>query len=333
MTELDNLERSSANDPIERQAYEWLARYMVGEMEPGDVDAMKTWFGQSPAHAAAYAEVRRVWHAIGPAAIAVMQHNGKAEPIAVVATAAPKTLSRRGMVAGGLTATAAAAGYLVVRPPLDLWPSFAELTADYRTGTGEQRRVTLADAVSLDLNTQTSVVIRSQAAEAARIELVSGELAVSADTTGSSLTVVAAGGRVVAAKANFNLRCNGSEVRVSCLKGDLEVTQSNIALPLTAGRQIDYGRQGIGTVAAVNPESVTAWQRGILIFDATTVAEVIEEVNRYRPGRIVLMNRDLGQCLLSARLRIAEADKIIVQIVHIFGAKATRLPAGVVILS
>jgi transmembrane sensor len=78
---------------------------------------------------------------------------------------------------------------------------------------------------------------------------------------------------------------------------------------------------------------VTAWQRGLLVFDATPVAEVVEEVNRYRPGRIVLMNNDIGRRSLTARLRIAEADRIVMQIVHIFGAKPTPLPGGIVILT
>ncbi len=53
-------------------------------------------------------------------------------------------------------AIAAAAGYLVIRPPLDMWPSIEELSADYRTGEGEQRKVMLAPDISVELNTQTS---------------------------------------------------------------------------------------------------------------------------------------------------------------------------------
>jgi transmembrane sensor len=333
MTEIDGLDRGLSDDPIKHEAYEWLIRFMSGEMKPADVDAMKTWFGQSPAHAAAYAEVRRVWQAISPAASAVMQHQGRATLFEGAAVAPPRALSRRGLIAGGLAATAAAAGYLVVRPPFDLWPSFAELTADYRTGIGEQRRITLADAVSLDLNTRTSIIIRSQAEDTNRIELVSGELAAFADAAASPLTVLAAAGRVTATKANFNLRCIGGEVRVSCVKGDLEVERPGITLSLAAGQQVDYRGQGTGAVAAMNPDMVTAWQRGQLIFDATPVAEVIDEVNRYRPGRIVLMNNDIARRSLTAQLRIAEADKIVIQIVHIFRAKATPLPGGIVILA
>ncbi len=107
--------------------------------------------------------------------------------------------------------------------------------------------------------------------------------------------------------------------------------RTGLAVALAAGQQVGYGAQGMGAVTVIDPERVTAWQRGMLIFDATPVARVIEEVNRYRSGRIVLMNPEIGRRLMTARLRIAETDKIVVQIVHIFGAKARALPGGLVI--
>ena len=69
------------------------------------------------------------------------------------------TMSRRALLAGGGALAASVAAYAVMKPPLDLWPSFDELRADYRTATGEQRRVTVAD-VDVRLNTQTSIASR-----------------------------------------------------------------------------------------------------------------------------------------------------------------------------
>src|SRR5262249_25414187 len=98
-------------------------------------------------------------------------------------------------------------------------------------------------------------------------------------------------------------------------------------------QQIGYGATGLGPVISIDPDMVTAWQRGMLVFDGTPVAQVIAEVNRYRPGRIILMNQEIGRHLLSAQLRIGDADKIVTQIVHIFGAKVMNLPDGIVVLT
>ena len=62
------------------------------------------------------------------------------------------------MLAGAIVA---AAGYIMVRTPFGLWPSIKRLFADYRTGKGERRKVALTPDVSLELNTLTSVAVRS----------------------------------------------------------------------------------------------------------------------------------------------------------------------------
>jgi transmembrane sensor len=230
-------------------------------------------------------------------------------------------------------ALAASAAYAVVKPPLDLWPSYSELLADYRTGAGEQRQVTLADTVSLDLNTKTSIAVRSQTADMTQIELISGEAALSTGTGSSRLTVVAASGRIVATRSDFNLRCDGSQVSIACLNGSLLVVRDGSTTRLDARQQVSYGDQEISAVTAANPDNVTAWRQGRLIFEGIPVAQIIAEINRYRSGRIMLMNEDIGRRLLTARLRTTETDKIVIQIVHIFGAKARTLPGGIIVLT
>ncbi len=64
----------------------------------------------------------------------------------------------------------------------------------------------------------------------------------------------------------------------------------------------------------------------------TPVSQVIAEVNRYRPGRVILTNETLGQQLFSARLSIKNIDRVIAQVAEIFNARTTELPGGVVLL-
>ncbi len=330
---IDSDETIAGLDPVRREAYEWIARFVGGEMTSAEVGAMKVWFAQSAAHRAAYAEARRVWCSLGPIARESLRASGEAgqDRMAAAGRAAATSFPTRRLVLGG--AIAASAAVLIAKPPLALWPSYGELMADVRTGTGERRQVTLADKVSLDLNTRTSIAVRSQTAAAVQIELLAGETAISTGAGAPPLTAIAASGRIVASEAEFNLRCDNTQVSISCLTGRLTVERNGSKIPLLAGQQIDYGDREIGTVNPINPEIVTAWQRGLLIFDRTPVSEVIAEVNRYRPGRIVLMNNEIGRRLLNARLRVTDTDKIIVQLVQIFGAKERTLPGGIVLLT
>ena len=317
---------------ISDEAYGWIVRFMAGGMSPADLASMKAWYRQSPDHRAAYAEARRVWQSLGPIASESRHRPGEGK-VARVAPSRPGVASRpsRRLFLGG--AMAASAAVLMVRPPLDLWPSYTELMADFRTGAGERQQVALGDSLSLDLNTRSSIAIRTLTAEATRIEMLSGEAAISNGRGAPPLTVVAGSGRIFATDAELNVRCDGGEVIVTCLKGHLDVARDGQTTPLEARQQVAYGSQQTRAVAGIDPAVVTAWQQGVLTFDATPVAQVIAEVNRYRPGRIILMNGDIGRRLLNARIKVAETDKIIVQIVHIFGAKARELPGGVVILS
>ncbi|MCK9919741.1 FecR domain-containing protein [Microbacteriaceae bacterium K1510] len=329
-------EMLAALDPIEREAYDWIARFAGGTMTPAETGAMKAWYGRSPVNAEAYARARRVWNALGPVASA---HTGAAatERIGVRAgdpRMPPAVLvGRRALLGGAVAAAAAAAAYVIVKPPLDLWPAYAELMADYRTGAGEQRQVTFDDAVSLDLNTKTSIAIRTPADDTLELELLAGEAAISTRATSVPLTVIAASGRIKATRSNFNLRCDGSRVAITCLDGTLLVERGAVETPLGARQQVAYDGAGIGAVMAIDPDVVSAWRHGMLIFEAAPVAEVISEVNRYRTSPIVLMNAEIGRRLLTARLKTAETDRIVTQIVNIFGARARFLPGGIVLLT
>lgn len=322
-------------DPIQREAYEWIVRFIGGEMSAADVVAMKAWYGQSAAHAAAYADARRAWNALGPIASVRMRESADAAPTAhnvrEFSPALSANIGRRAFLGGG--ALAASAAYLAFKPPLELWPSYSEWMADYRTGAGEQRRVTLANAVSFDLNTRTSIAVRSQAADATQLELISGEAAISTGASSEPLTVIAASGRITATRSDFNLRCEGPRVSITCLKGNLLVERDGSATTLVARQQVTYGDQAISAVTTIDPDIITAWQHGLLIFESTPVTRVIAEVNRYRSGRIVLMNDEIGRRLLTAQLRTMETHKIVTQIVEIFCAKARAFPGGIIVLT
>ena len=76
-----------------------------------------------------------------------------------------------------------------------------------------------------------------------------------------------------------------------------------------------------------------AWRKGQLVFRQTPLAEVVGEINRYRSGRIMLMNDALGRRLVEARVTLDRIDDLIVLIREAYGARVTTLPGGVVVLS
>jgi transmembrane sensor len=144
--------------------------------------------------------------------------------------------------------------------------------------------------------------------------------------------VIAADGRTIATDARFNVRYDDRGVCVTCLQGRVQVERQAAVSPLLAGQQVMYSERGVGAPVIIDSTAVTAWKDGVVIFDATPIAEVVAEVNRYRRGRIILVNATLGRERLNARFRIENIDRVVGQIEQVFGARATILPGGITLL-
>ena len=76
-------------------------------------------------------------------------------------------------------------------------PSIGDLLADHRTGTGEQKRVTLADGSVVELNTRTSLSVHFTATQR-RLDLIDGEacFSVASDTQRPFIVAAAKGTEV-----------------------------------------------------------------------------------------------------------------------------------------
>lgn len=318
-------------DPLLQQALAWVVRLNSGTATSDDAAALALWRSRSAEHEAAFRDAVRLWRSLGEATRQFVAERGL--PREPERTARPRPLLSRRSLIGGALAASVIGGYLTVRPPFGLWPSLDELSADYRTAKGEQRRVTLSDDVALTLNTQTSIAVRSSPGEP-RIELITGEAAVSAKRQAETpLIVDAAGGRVSAYRANFNVKCLDDVVSVLCLEGSVDVSWKRQRLSVPGGQQVSYSAAGLESASAVDPELARAWQNGLLIVRDWPVSRLVEEVNRYRPGKIVLMNADLGRRMISGTFHLDHLDDVIGQAHGLFGASVRALPGGIVLLS
>lgn len=326
----DPADQSRASEALKLQAMEWLVRLTSGGATAGDVRALEQWRRRSPAHEEAFAIASRLWRSLGPAMEELAQGLG---PTAARRGAATPRLGRRAFLAGALTASVAAAGYALVRPPLGLWPSLSELSGNYRTGTGERRQIATPAGASLELNTRTALNIRSDAAEVDQVELISGEALVATRALPRPIELIAGGGRARGSDAVFDVRWDGGRVRVTGLSGLVRVVHRGEEVVLGENRQVAYDRQGLGPIRAVDSAAVTAWRRGYLVFQDEPLEGVIEEVNRYRPGRIILANPELERRRVTARFRLDRLADVVTHLHEVFGARPRTLPGGLVVLS
>lgn len=305
---------------LEEEARAWLLRLTSGRATTRDAEAFRLWCAQSERHSEAFTRARQLWQALAPAALALQQ---PASP--VVSLPPPRRFGRRTFLGGAIAASLAV---VLVRPWLP--DSLTGLGADYSTEVGEQRRVDFAEGLTLELNTRTRINRRPLGGGVAGIELLEGEVEVLAK---APIRVVAGAGTLDAAGARFNVRAVGEAICVTCLEGSLAVEIRGRSLLLPPGRQLTYDQHGRSEPTAFDPAVVMAWRQQLLVFDDAPLATVIDEINRYRPGMILLVNDDLGRRKVQARFRLDQLAEVAALIRDAYGATVTELPGGVVLVS
>ncbi|MEJ2459389.1 MAG: FecR domain-containing protein, partial [Novosphingobium sp.] len=238
--------------------------------------------------------------------------------------------SRRAFLGGALAASVAGGLFLAGR--FDMVPSLAELRAKYRTGPGERLLVRLEDGATVELNTRTSINLRKDLAIPA-VELISGEAVITSGRSGSA-ALVAGKGTSIGRDGQFTARYTDAETCITCLSGTVQVDWAGEERRLLASQDMRYNDDQIGPVSIqADTTALTAWRNGTLIFRNMPMRQVIEEINRYRDGRVVLVNSALGAHRLSGTYNIDHLDAFFDQAELAIGAKVTRLPGSIVILS
>lgn len=314
-------------NPLLREGIEWLLRLKSGSATEADLNACRSWQAQSPAHAEAFREAVRLRRRLRAAG---MQLLDRPQP----AVQTNGRMSRRALIGGALAASTA--GWLALRPPFDLWPSMgdviADLRADYSTAIGEQRKVAF-DAGSLTLNTQTRLAWQT-IGDAPALVLMDGEALIEIERdTRRAFTVAAGSGiaRIVAGR--INIRSVDHKVQLTCVDGRLQVSHGETSVTLGSRQQVSWDEASLGTVTSVDPQLATAWQSGLLIFRNESLRNVVDELNRYRRGKIILANAELEQRLVNATFHLGQMDGAPLQMQQLLGARARSLPGGIVILS
>lgn len=295
------------------QARDWLILLTSGQATDADAQAFRQWCDLSPAHAQAFEQTKALWHVLKPAAQALQQH------------AHGRQFGRRAFLGG---AVAASAAFFLVR--FTVPGGFSGIGADYSTEVGEQRRVQLAEGVCLELNTRTRISRLPASAAGQGFDLLAGEVEVLSQ---QPLKVRVQEGWLSTGQGRFNVRNTDNSVCVTCVEGVVQVDVLGQTVTLNSGRQLTYSAAWVGEAQAVDTSVVTAWRQQVLVFNDASLATVINEINRYRPGMLLLLNAELGKRKVQARFSLNQLAGVAQLIRDAYGAKCTELPGGVVLLS
>ena len=101
---------------------------------------------------------------------------------------------------------------------------------------------------------------------------------------------------------------------------------------LAAREQVVYTPDTMSNAAVADLEVISAWEKGLLLFRNEPLSRVIEEVNRYRSGKIILMNEDLGRRTVVATFRIDRIEEVVPRLKSVLGVRTRTLPGGFVLI-
>jgi ferric-dicitrate binding protein FerR (iron transport regulator) len=312
----------------ERQARAWLVHLTSGTATREDGEAFRRWCLSDARHAEAFARVRSMWEHLGPALV----EHGRADRSGRAAPRHGVRMGRRAFLATAVTATVAAV--LVGRHGLDLGRD-GDGAGRLHTAVGEQRRVEVVPGVVVEMNTGTDIGLRKTGDVVTGLRLRRGEAVVRIEASRRApfLVQVADAQLDSGPGSSFAVRCIDSESSVTCLDGTTVLSRGGTQTLVKPAQQVAFDDRGVAPAVAVNPATALAWRDRVLIYDNQPLADVVADINRYRPGRIVITDRALAERRVHARFTLDQMADVATLIEDAYGAHATHLPGGWVLLS
>jgi transmembrane sensor len=218
--------------------------------------------------------------------------------------------------------------------------------SDHHTAVGEQSRIELPDGSIAWLNTDTAIDVRYSEGRR-EIALLQGEAQFDVQKNPNRPFVVSANvGQSTALGTIYAVRKNDDAVLVTVTEGSVEVVsplakhENSVSSSAAQGRVVlQHGEQtrytaGAPPGAAEKAHTAVdlAWLKGFIVIRNQPLADALAEIDRYHPGRILLLADAEILEPVTARLAINSVDNGLDALAATQGLKVTRLTDYLVLI-
>jgi transmembrane sensor len=287
---------------IRAQAARW-----VTELHGPDRDArlearVKDWIAADPRNAAAFELATEAWQKSGN----LPAHLPDSSPGARIQV-------RRRMPRSVLAAVACVVVALMAA-------IYLARDGTLTTGSGEQKTVELTDGTRVSLNANSRILVQYDD-RVRKVALTTGEALFNVAKHQTRPFVVVLGDRkVIAVGTSFMVRreeSDGAAFAVTLVEGRVAVEPLSWpdGLPaeraagaklLNAGQRLRFAADRPPVVDSPSIDKITAWQRGQLIFDDTSLSEAAAEFNRYGAIKLAIDSAAAGRRRVGGVFRIGD---------------------------
>lgn len=294
--------------------------------------ACEQWRRSALAHDEAYRAVEAVWRAtaVPSKRLAEKESDALAVYLTAMTQAKRHQRARRWLVSASACCALVLSGFLWLENPH--W--MQNVTANHVASKGERHDVTLADGsrVLLDADSAFSVEITPQQR---RINLLRGAAFFDVEPSQTPFVVATAAGEVRVLGTQFDVRLIDDAALVTLAKGSVAVTAGGTATPtvLKPGQQARFSVAGANAPVSVNVADEMAWREGRFIFYRARLADVVREVERYRPGRILIPASALANEKVTGSFLLADSDAALASLQASVGFQMRKVTERLVILS
>ncbi|KFX20416.1 FecR domain-containing protein [Pectobacterium betavasculorum] len=163
------------------------------------------------------------------------------------------------------------------------WESYA---ADYRTGTGETRELSIETGMTVWLNTDSALNQQGNPAlsQPLTFQLIKGELMLDNQTAHAARLTTPHGDLAAAHSCQLALRYTSAHSVLSVFSGEVLLqTAVPAAQRVTAGQQVIFTYDRCSEPGPVD-NFRQSWRKGLLVADSMPLGLLINEVSRYHKG-------------------------------------------------
>jgi transmembrane sensor len=332
----------------QEQAATWIARLDRG-LRGSEQEQLRLWLAEDARHREALLDVARIWDRMDMLAELAELFPLHEETIASRWRGAGQVALALIVLVGLIASlfefrlrSAPVAGTqapIAAIAPVATVPEDSPFVAHYATAVGEQRSVELPDHSTIRLNTNTALRVEFSAT-ARLLRMTRGEANFEVAKDPARLfTVRVAGFDFNAVGTAFNIRADSPRsVRLTVTQGRVRIHRTPlpaadggqaIASPsllddvteVEANKEVVIG-QSSERIEALGQEQVaaaTAWQRGMMIFEATPLEQVVTELGRYSTTRFVIVDARIGRVPVSGYFKIGDVDGLSAALQRNFG--------------
>ncbi|WP_409284923.1 FecR family protein, partial [Pseudomonas protegens] len=207
------------------------------------------------------------------------------------------------------------------------WQQWPALSSDYHTGVGQQQHITLADGSRVTLNSGSALSVAYSTHER-RVVLRAGEALFEplADPQ-RPFVVQAQAQQLQSAASAFSVRRDNDQLTVVVREGQVQFSGDHAPVLLQADQRLQYQPgQPLLAQQSVDAASLTAWQRGKLIFNGRPLGEVIAELERYQHGRILISDGQLAALAISGVFDLHDPQGSLKALQQRYPLQVTYLP-------